>query len=436
MKLAVLVIMSVIAASAQVVPINASDLVSNGPTTLNNNFNWLTGHVNGVSYPANPSVDSIPIITVANGVTYTGLPNCAVALTYSTATHSFSCPSSVTPSAHAASHAAAGSDPLSLDTSQIISGVFGAARLPPCGPSGGSHAAGLIPDPGASGGTTRFLREDCTWVVINTGNAGQLQGRTLASTAPTNHQAVGWNNGANQWEPMTLAPADIGLGSVTNDVQTKAAVLPNTLPSTGQIPVGNTGGTAYVPKTMSGDGTLDNNGTLAVLKVGGKAVTPSTSLQGGTPALSGWGIVEMAGDTVTLSGNLLSAASNTIEITGTLPTSIAGTYEFLPGTKLQETTTATFSGGSVAKLRVCMGRAGQSSTCEITPQLILAQSLPNGARSFPASPVFGATTMGLALSFSCYDSSDVLTNCGNGSGTSFVTAGAIKWTVAGYPNVQ
>lgn len=39
-----------------------------------------------------------------------------------------------------------------------------AADLPPCGASGLSHAAGLVPDPGATAGTSRFLREDCTWV--------------------------------------------------------------------------------------------------------------------------------------------------------------------------------------------------------------------------------------------------------------------------------
>ncbi|MBW8879628.1 MAG: hypothetical protein JF614_32245, partial [Acidobacteria bacterium] len=33
------------------------------------------------------------------------------------------------------------------------------------GASGGSHASGVVPDPGSSAGTTRFLREDATWGV-------------------------------------------------------------------------------------------------------------------------------------------------------------------------------------------------------------------------------------------------------------------------------
>ncbi len=37
------------------------------------------------------------------------------------------------------------------------------------GPSGSSHAIGLVPDPGATSGTTRFLREDATWGVPPSG---------------------------------------------------------------------------------------------------------------------------------------------------------------------------------------------------------------------------------------------------------------------------
>ncbi len=43
-------------------------------------------------------------------------------------------------------------------------GVFGA--------SGAGHSDGLVPDPGASAGTTRFLREDTTWAVPAGGGGG------------------------------------------------------------------------------------------------------------------------------------------------------------------------------------------------------------------------------------------------------------------------
>jgi hypothetical protein len=49
--------------------------------------------------------------------------------------------------------------------SAITSGTVSAARLPLFGPSGTSHAAGVVPDPGATAGASRYLREDGTWDV-------------------------------------------------------------------------------------------------------------------------------------------------------------------------------------------------------------------------------------------------------------------------------
>lgn len=61
-----------------------------------------------------------------------------------------------------------------------------------------------------------------------------------------------------------VTKADVGLGSVTNDAQTKAAVVPNTAPAAGQVLVGNAGGTAYAPVAMSGDATLGSTGALTL----------------------------------------------------------------------------------------------------------------------------------------------------------------------------
>jgi hypothetical protein len=47
--------------------------------------------------------------------------------------------------------------------SAINSGTIAPARLPVFGPSGTTHAAGVVPDPGATAGATRYLREDGTW---------------------------------------------------------------------------------------------------------------------------------------------------------------------------------------------------------------------------------------------------------------------------------
>jgi lysophospholipase L1-like esterase len=45
-----------------------------------------------------------------------------------------------------------------------LNGELSAAQLPVFSASGSGHAAGAVPDPGATAGTTRFLREDGTWV--------------------------------------------------------------------------------------------------------------------------------------------------------------------------------------------------------------------------------------------------------------------------------
>lgn len=54
-----------------------------------------------------------------------------------------------------------------------------AADLPIFIASGASHAAGAVPDPGASAGTTRFLREDATWAAVVSG-INQLTGDATA----------------------------------------------------------------------------------------------------------------------------------------------------------------------------------------------------------------------------------------------------------------
>lgn len=68
----------------------------------------------------------------------------------------------------------------------------------------------------------------------------------------------------------TGTPSQVALGNVTNDVQTKAAIVPNTVPSTGQIPVGNAGGTAYAPVSVSGDSTVTSAGVWANVKLNGQ----------------------------------------------------------------------------------------------------------------------------------------------------------------------
>lgn len=56
----------------------------------------------------------------------------------------------------------------------------------------------------------------------------------------------------------------LSLDQVTNDAQTKAAIVPNTAPSAGQVLVGNAGGTAYAPVALSGPVSISSTGVTSV----------------------------------------------------------------------------------------------------------------------------------------------------------------------------
>lgn len=75
------------------------------------------------------------------------------------------------------------------------------------GPSGTDHSVGLVPDPGATPGTTRFLREDGTWVTINISypNTGILNGYLSYSVA-SNNLTIALKTIANDGDPSPTDP--------------------------------------------------------------------------------------------------------------------------------------------------------------------------------------------------------------------------------------
>lgn len=71
----------------------------------------------------------------------------------------------------------------------------------------------------------------------------------------------------NTSNPHSVTKAQVGLTNVTDDVQTKAAVVPNTAPTAGQLLIGNAGGTAYAAASLSSDATLASTGALTLATV-------------------------------------------------------------------------------------------------------------------------------------------------------------------------
>jgi hypothetical protein len=115
-----------------------------------------------------------------------------------------------------------------------------------------------------------------TWATITPGTGvgtflATPSSANLASavTGKTGSGALVFGTSPNITTPTGIVNSDVGLGSVTNDAQTKASVMPNTAPGAGQIAVGNAGGTAYAPVTLSGSGATATLSSAGVLTLSG-----------------------------------------------------------------------------------------------------------------------------------------------------------------------
>lgn len=70
-----------------------------------------------------------------------------------------------------------------VDTAIAV--AVNAAQVPVFGPSGSSHAPGMVPDPGATAGGTRYLREDGTWDAPPGGGLGTMSTQNANAVAIT-----------------------------------------------------------------------------------------------------------------------------------------------------------------------------------------------------------------------------------------------------------
>ena len=89
------------------------------------------------------------------------------------------------------------------NASNIVSGTMAVARLPLMGASGAAHAAGLVPDPGATAGTTKVLREDGTWSSITEAQVTSLVADLPRAIETTKGDLLGYG----------VAPARLGVGA-------------------------------------------------------------------------------------------------------------------------------------------------------------------------------------------------------------------------------
>jgi len=114
-----------------------------------------------------------------------------------------------------------------------------------------------------------------TNTVSNT-NLAQMAAHTYKGNNTSGTANAADVTAANLKTDLGLVASDVGLGSVTNNAQTQAAIVPNTAPSAGQMLVGNAGGTAYAPVTASGDVTVTSTGAHTIAS---NAVTNAKAAQ-------------------------------------------------------------------------------------------------------------------------------------------------------------
>jgi trimeric autotransporter adhesin len=119
-----------------------------------------------------------------------------------------------------------------------LNGAVSAAQLPVFGSSGSGHAPGAVPDPGATVGSTRYLREDGTWTAPTGGGSGgapvagavadynflQGSGTTLTDiSANGNNGVLGTSTLAPTWTSSGLSfngQQQVSLPSVLNTSDT------------------------------------------------------------------------------------------------------------------------------------------------------------------------------------------------------------------------
>jgi trimeric autotransporter adhesin len=74
-----------------------------------------------------------------------------------------------------------------------LNGAVSATQLPLFGASGSGHSRGVVPDPGATAGTARYLREDGTWSVPAGTGGGQSIGGGLSGATPLPGASADYN---------------------------------------------------------------------------------------------------------------------------------------------------------------------------------------------------------------------------------------------------
>lgn len=155
----------------------------------------------------------------------------------------------------------------------------------PFGASGTTHAEGLVPDPGSTAGTTKFLREDGTFAVptfTQTGeNQTQIDGASgVAIKTPIKSVSANYTATANDGTILV----DCSGGSVTITLPSAAALYDSTNAATKTLNVKRIDTTTANTLTITATTgqTIDGSLTTTIPLNSGESTKGARSLQAGS----------------------------------------------------------------------------------------------------------------------------------------------------------
>ncbi len=150
----------------------------------------------------------------------------------------------------------------------------------PMAASGASHAAGTVPDPGATAGATRYLREDATWAIPAgagggltdpTTTKGDLMVRSASAVTRLGVGADGQALVADSSQALGVKWAAVSGSGFTDPTTTLGDLIVRGASATGRLAVGANG------QVLTADSTAPNGIKWAAPTGGSGSQTPWTS---------------------------------------------------------------------------------------------------------------------------------------------------------------
>jgi hypothetical protein len=179
---------------------------------------------------------------------------------------------------------ALGTGVLKNTTTTGVLSIAAAGDFPAMVASGASHAAGMAPDPGASAGTTKYLREDATYAVPAGGGSGTVDGiSTVTLVAGTGMTITDNSPGAGQITLTSSGGGGGGTVATKGDIQTFSTAAANlAVGVNGTFPMADSTASTGLSYQWPGIGTLR---TLKETVFAG--ITPASYANGSTTTIDG-----------------------------------------------------------------------------------------------------------------------------------------------------